>query len=118
MDDIIKVIKSLKSSDPLIDVATERAKHQIKISKSEFVDALMAPVAASLIELMASSLIQTMAFSLIISISGKRVMKAGKEKEHGILLLLALPLMMKVLGKGVTRARKGYNNRDHTDKST
>lgn len=45
-------------------------------------------------------------------------MKAGEEQESGILSLFALPLIMKVLGKGVTTARTGYNNRDHTDKST
>ena len=45
-------------------------------------------------------------------------MKAGEEQGSGILSLFALPLIMKVLGKGVTTARTGYNNRDHTDKST
>ena len=39
-------------------------------------------------------------------------MGAEKVEESGFLPLLALPLMMKVLGKAVRKARKGYNNTD------
>ena len=39
--------------------------------------------------------------------SGKGATRAGKGKEGGVLPLLALPLMMKVLGKGVTLPEKG-----------
>ena len=46
-------------------------------------------------------------------------MRAGKRQEAGILPLLPLP-MMKVPGKGVTKAgtgaRKRSNNVDHMDK--
>ena len=58
-----------------------------------------------------------MASSLINAISGKRVIKARKRQEEGLLALSALPLMMLVLRKGVTRAEKEYNNMDHMDKS-
>ena len=43
-------------------------------------------------------------------------MRAGKREKSGILSFIALPLLMKVLGKGVTRAGKGYNNMDHMNK--
>ena len=58
-----------------------------------------------------------MASSLINAISGKRVIKARKRQGEGLLALSALPLMMLVLRKGVTRAEKEYNNMDHMDKS-
>ena len=69
----------------------------------DFLGAIIAPMAASLIALMASSVIQPAAFSLINTIT-------GKGQESGFLPLLALPLMMKVLGKGIRRAGRGYDN--------
>ena len=51
------------------------------------------------------SLIQFVSSSLINAIT-------GKGKEGGFLPLLALLLMMKVLGKGVRKVGKGYNNMD------
>ena len=39
-------------------------------------------------------------------------MRVGKEQEGEILPVLALPLMMKVLGKGVTITGKRYKNVD------
>ena len=36
----------------------------------------------------------------------------GKGQEGGFLPSLALPLMMKVLGKGARRAGRGWNNMD------
>ena len=54
---------------------------------------------------MTSSLIQPVASSLINVIS-------GKGQEGGVLPLLALPLMIKVLGKGVRRAEKRCNKMD------
>ena len=65
---------------------------------------MMAPMTASLIATMGSSLIQPIASSLINFIT-------GKGQEDGFLLLLSLPLMMKVLGRGVRRAGKGYINK-------
>ena len=55
--------------------------------------------------------------------TGKGSRSVGKGQEAGFLPLLALPLMMKVLRKDVTRGRnvvkrsgKRYNNMDHIDK--
>ena len=42
-------------------------------------------------------------------------MRAGKGQESCFLLLLVLPLMMQVTGKGITRAGKRYNNIGHMD---
>ena len=50
-----------------------------------------------------------MASSLIKAITRKGVIIAGKEQEGGFLPLLALPLMMKVLRKGVKKAGKRYS---------
>ena len=111
MDDTIKIIKSLENSGLLIDDATETVKHEIK-QEGGFLDAMMAPMAASLKAPMASSLTKPVDSSLINAITGKVVMKVGKGQEEGFLPLIALPLMMKVLGK-VTRTGKGYNNMDH-----
>ena len=62
-------------------------------------------MAAPFIASMASSLIQPVAFSLINAIS-------GKGQEDRFLSLLALPLMLKILEKGVRRAGRGNNNMD------
>ena len=62
------------------------------------------------------SLIQNVTSLLINTISGKGVMRTGKGQGDGFVLLLALSLIMKVLGKEVTRARTGYNNTDYMDK--
>ena len=78
---------------------------------------MMATMAASLIVSMASSLTQPVASSLTNAITGKGVMRAGKRLEGGFSKLLALPLMMKVLGKGVTRGGRGNNKMDHMDKN-
>ena len=85
---------------------------------------MMALTAASLIAPMVFSLMQLVASSLVNDITGKEVIRAEKGLQDGILPLLVLPLIMKVLGKGVTRtvkevrrARRGYNNMDHMDKN-
>ena len=72
----------------------------------------MVPMVASLIAPTASLSIQTVASSLINVISGKR----QNRENSGFLSLLALPLIMKILGKRVKRAGKGYNNMNHMDK--
>ena len=78
----------------------------MKYKKQEggFLLAMMAPMAASLIATMVSSLIQPIASSLINSLT-------AKGQECGFLPLFALPLMIKVLGKGVRRAGRGYINK-------
>ena len=105
MDDIIKIVKLLEKSSLLTDGATETEKHKIK----KMTDDLPATIAASLIA--------PTAFSLTNAITEKRVIRAGKGQEEGILPLLASSLMMKVLGKEVRRAGKGGNNIDQMDKN-
>ena len=56
---------------------------------------MLAPMAASFIQPVASSLINAISWD-------------GQEDEF--FPLLKLPLMMKVLGKGLTRAGRGCNN--------
>ena len=73
---------------------------------------MIAPLALSVIAPLASSVIQPVVSSLINVISGKRVTRAGNGQEGEILSVLALPLIMKVLGKGVTTAGKRYKNID------
>ena len=104
--DIIKIFESLEKQGLLIDGAIETVKYEIKKKQeSSFLGATMGPMAAWLIVPMASSLIQPVASSLINAI-------AGKGQEYGFLPSLALPLMKKVLAKGVRRAGKAYNSMD------
>ena len=42
-------------------------------------------------------------------------MRVEKEQEGKFILLLALLLMIQVLGKGVIKEGRGYNNKDHLD---
>ena len=72
-------------------------------------------ITASIITPMTFSLTQPVATSLINAISGKGVMRAGKEKEPAFLLFLVLFLMMKVLGKAVRKSGRGYNNMSRMD---
>ena len=123
MDDI-KIEESLKQSSLLIDGATETVKSKIKKEECGFLGAMMAPMAASLIAPKASLLMQAVASLLINPISGKGVTRAGKGEEGGIVPLLALPLVINVLGKGVIRtgkgmrrAGKGYNDMDDINKN-
>ena len=88
-----------------------------KKQEDGFLDAIMTPMAAPVIAAIASSLIQPVASSFIKVISVKGVTKAGKEQEGGFLPLLALPLMMKILGKGATRTGRRYNNMDCMNKN-
>ena len=83
-------------------------KHETEKTEGGFLPALMALMAASLIAPMASLLIRPVASSLINAITGKGVMTAGKGQEGKFLLLLVVSLLMKVLGKGVTRAGRTY----------
>ena len=105
MNDIIKMVESLEKSGLLIDGASKTVKHEIKKQKYRFLPAMMALMAASFIAPMASSLMQPITSSLINSIT-------AKGQEGGFLPLLALPLIMKVLGKGVRRAARGYMNKN------
>ena len=71
----------------------------------------------AMIEHMAASLIQPVASSMINSIIEKGIMRAEKGQAGGIFSLFLLFFMMKVLGKGVTRAGIGYNKMHHMNKN-
>ena len=124
MNDVIKTVESLEKSGLLVDGVTETVKHEIKKQEVWFLGTMMATMAGSLIAPMAFSLMQPVVSSLTNAISGKGVTTAGNGQEGGFLPLLTLPLTMKVLRKGVTRAGKGVrragkrcNNMDHMDKN-
>ena len=70
MNDIIKIIKSLENSGVLIDGVTETVKHEIKQQEGGFVGALLAPLAASLVQPVISSIVK--------GISGRGVGRAGR----------------------------------------
>ena len=70
MNDIIKIIKSLEDSGVLIDGVTETVKHEIKKQEGGFLDALLAPLAASLVQPVISSVVK--------GISGRGVRRAGR----------------------------------------
>ena len=98
--------------------ATKTVKHKItKKQEGKFLGAIMAPMIAPLIAPMASSLLQPVASSMINPTIGKGVMRAGKGQAAWFLPLFALPWMMKVLVKRVTRTGRGYNRMDHLDKN-
>ena len=57
MDDVIKIVESWEQSGIVIDGAIETVNHEIKKKQEgEFLSAMMAPMAPSLIAPMASSL--------------------------------------------------------------
>ena len=70
MDDIIKIVKSLEDSEVLVDGFTEVVKDEMKKQEGGFVTALLAPVAASVIQLVTSSVAN--------DIAGRGAMRAGR----------------------------------------
>ena len=50
INDIIKITKSLQDSGLLVDGVTETAKHEIDKQEGRFLVALLAPLAASIVE--------------------------------------------------------------------
>ena len=58
MDDITKIIKSVKDSDVLIDGNTETVKHEIKKQEGGFLGAVLAPLAASMVQTVISSVVK------------------------------------------------------------
>ena len=58
MNDIIKIIKSLEDLGVLIDGITETIKHEIKKQEGRFLGALLAPLAASLVQPVISSVVK------------------------------------------------------------
>ena len=73
---------------------------------------MITPLDSSLIQPVASSLMQPVVSSLINVISEKWVIRAENGQKGGFLPLLALSLMKKFLGKGVTKPKREYNNMD------
>ena len=70
MNDIIKIIKSLEDSGVLTDGVTETVKYEIKKQEGRFLRAVLAPLAASLVQPVISSVIQ--------GINGRGVRRAGR----------------------------------------
>ena len=70
MNDIIKIIKSLKDSGVLIDGVTEIGKHEIKKQQSRFLGALLVPLVNSIVKPVNSSVVK--------GISEKGVRKAQR----------------------------------------
>ena len=70
MKDINKIIKSLEDSGVLIYRVTETVKHEIKKQEGRFLGALLAPLAASLVQPVISSVVK--------DISGRGVRTAGR----------------------------------------
>ena len=58
MNDIIMIIKLLQDSGVLIDGVTETVKHEIKKQEDGFLGALLAPLAASLVQLVNSLVVR------------------------------------------------------------
>ena len=69
MNDIIKIIKSSEDSGVLIDGVTKTVKHEINKQEGGFSGALLAPLAASLVQPAISSVVK--------GISGRGVRRAG-----------------------------------------
>ena len=58
MNDIIKIIKSLEDSGVLIDGVTKTVKHEIKKQEGRLPGALLAPLAASIVQPLISSVVR------------------------------------------------------------
>ena len=70
IDNFIKVVMPLEDSGVLIDGVTEAVIHQIKKQEGEFLAALLAPLAASVVQPIISSVVKR--------ITGRGVLKAGR----------------------------------------
>ena len=70
MNDIIKTIKQLEDSNVLIESITETVKHEIKKQEHRFLPALLAPLAALLVQPVISSVVKC--------ISGRGVRRTGR----------------------------------------
>ena len=58
MNDFIKMSKLLENSGVLIDGVTETVKHKMKKQEGKFLGAILAPLAASLVQLVISSVVR------------------------------------------------------------
>ena len=84
MNDFIKIIKSLEDSGVLINWVTETVKHEVKKQECGFLGALLAPLAASVVQPVISSVVK--------GISQRGVIRAG--------------------GGGVRTTERGYTNKN------
>ena len=84
MNDIIKIIKSLKDSNVLTDGITETVKHEIKKQERRFLPILLVSLVASLMQLVISSVLK--------GINGRGVRRAGRGYTDKIFLVLLHPL--------------------------
>ena len=118
MDDFIKIVDSLEKSGLLIDEGTETVKHEIKKS-GRWISWGYDGTYDCFIDINCGFFIgTTWGFFIDKCYIWKRSHESIRTKrgqEGWILLLLALPLMIKVLGKGVTRAGKWKNNMGNMD---
>ena len=58
MNDIIKIIGSLKDSSAQIDGVTRTVKHEIRQEEGRFLEALLAPLVTSLVQPIISSVVK------------------------------------------------------------
>ena len=70
MNDIIKIIKSLKDSGVLIDGITETVNHEINKQVGGFLGASLAPIATSLVQYIISLVVK--------GIGGRGVRRVGR----------------------------------------
>ena len=70
MNDVIKIIKSLENSGVLIDGVTEAVKHEVEKQEGGFFGALLAHLAASLVQSVISAVVK--------GISVRAIRRAGK----------------------------------------
>ena len=107
MDEIIKIAESLEKSGLLIDGATEKTKHEIKKTRTLISWGCDVTYGCFIEGTYVFFIDKTVASSFINAIT-------GKEQEAKFLSLLALPLMIKVLGKRIRRVERRYHNMDKT----
>ena len=70
LNDVIKIIKSLENSGVLIDGVTEAVKHEVEKQEGGFFGALLAHLAASLVQSVISAVVK--------GISVRAIRRAGK----------------------------------------
>ena len=76
IDNIIKIVKTSVDSKVLIDGVTETVKHETKKQEGRFIAALLAPLAASLLQPVISSVMK--------GITGRTVMRAGRVYDNNM----------------------------------
>ena len=79
MEDLIKIVKSLKDSDLLLKGITETVQNQVKEQKGEFLSMLLG--------ILGASLLGNLSTGRRVNKKGKRIIRAGEgvteSKRHG-----------------------------------